>query len=134
MVIFMRAYNQKFKKGIATLELLIAFSFLALAMTGAVLVSFSGQTSNLDVSLTNKGFSHSASSFEKNVAASIAGWDTLASASETEDIYTLSRGTSLTSPCMKSVETNASWTSEKNRGQGIRSVGNKSHQHQDAGH
>ena len=56
MVIFMRAYNQKFKKGIATLELLIAFSFLALAMTGAVLVSFSGQTSNLDVSLTNKGF------------------------------------------------------------------------------
>ena len=65
----MRAYNQNSRKGIATLELLIAFSFLALAMTGAVLVSFGGQTSNLDVNLTNKGFAHTASSFEKNVSS-----------------------------------------------------------------
>ncbi len=117
----MRTQNRKLqkRKGIATLELLIAFSFLALAMTGAVLVSFGGQTINLDVNLTQKGFSHTASSFEKNVAASIAGWDALASANETEDVYTLSRDASFTSPCMKLVDTNSSWVSEKNRGQGI---------------
>lgn len=115
----MRADNQNSKKGIATLELLIAFSFLALAMTGAVLVSFGGQTSNLDVNLTSKGFSHIASSFEKNTAAAIAGWDSFASASETKDIYTLGRVVLNISECMKQVSTNASWVTEKNRGQGI---------------
>jgi len=119
MVIIMNIKYAQSRKGIATLELLIALSFVAITMTGAVLVSFGGQTANLDVNLTNRGMLHGASSFEKNVAAAIAGWDLLGSISESEDVYALSRTTSLSGPCMKLVTTNVGWTSEKNRGQGF---------------
>jgi len=115
MVIMKKAHT---KKGIATLEVLIAFAFFAIIMTSATLVSFGGQTANLDADLTHHGMLAAASTFGENVANAIAGVSTFANA-ESYDIYTLTETISLATDCIKEVGTEASWETEKSRTQGI---------------
>lgn len=106
------------KKGFSTIELLIAFAVAMIFLTGCILLAFGGQSTGLDTMLTNRGLSYASSKIGETISTIADTWGTTVSA-ETEDIYDFTGTISEISPCVKLIETNTGWTTEKNRTQGI---------------
>ena len=118
----------RMSRGIATLELLIAFALAVVLLVGATMVSFGGQTAALDSQLTSQGLSKAATHVASTTAGLVAGWSSIESVSvpDTEDndpFYQSFFGKTYTvtdvSSCRKDISTNTGWISEKNRGQNI---------------
>ncbi len=117
MVIFMVQKHHK-QRGIATLELLIAFALAIFFITGATLVSFGGQSSSLDSNLTNHGMYRIESDLGSSTVATAVLWNQAGTVqATTSDIYSMNTTIGDVSPCMKLVGDNSNWTSEKNRAQ-----------------
>ena len=102
-------------RGIATIEILIAFTFMVIILSGAVLLAFGGQTSGLDVELANHGLYRVLSQNESNIAAAAGSWGSLVNSSVSAGGYTTSLDVMSISACMKFATTSISWASENNR-------------------
>jgi len=107
-------YRQS-QKGSSTLEILIAFTVLIVAIIGATMVAFGGQVAGLDTGLTNQGLYRSATVFDTQVAAVSAYWDSATTTDESNTTYTHTTDAIAISPCMKLVSAGVSWMSDKDR-------------------
>lgn len=106
-------------RGGFTIEILIAFAIVAIALTGATLVALGGQTSGMDMRLTGGGLNREVTLYEKNMAHGYGSWSTLASVAASnpslDQGYSTSTTVGYTSPCVKEVTSRVSWTSDKSR-------------------
>src|SRR3989338_2495048 len=103
------------ERGAATIELLIALAVGVIFITGATLVSFGAQTSGLDTGLTNEGLRLAELGTADTVASVAAAWNY--TQTELTGFYDSVTNIDDISDCMKSVDRDTTWTSEKNRGQ-----------------
>jgi hypothetical protein len=106
-------------RGAATLELLIAIAVMVLFLSGAVMVSFGGQTAGLDVYLTNHGLYKIGTGISETIASVLADWNFIAGQAAADDIYTETAVIKDISPCLKIISYGIFWTSDKNRGQNL---------------
>ncbi len=114
--------EKKHVRGFITVELLFALVITTLALSGAAVVAFGGQTASLDVNLTSGGISKSLQKMEETMALASAyvGWNALGNPSpEVVDNYTITQKSENTTPCMKRVEVGTNWDSEANRHQNV---------------
>ncbi|MEK7063834.1 MAG: hypothetical protein AAB955_04070 [Patescibacteria group bacterium] len=106
-------------KGAFTIEILIAFTVVTLALSGAVMVALGGQVSGMDMNLSGGGLHREMSLYERNVAQAYSSWAGLTSVAASDPNDDLGYSTSTTvayvSPCIKEVSSSVSWSSDKSR-------------------
>ncbi len=103
------------QRAFLTVEVVIALAIFTVIMSGAVLVSFNGQTAGLDTALTKETV-YQAQSFSQNdmqLASVFSGFSALTSSVNAAAGYT--RTVTNGAPCFKIVGTSFSTSTEKNR-------------------
>lgn len=104
--------------GFSTIELLFAFTFATIFLSGAALISFAGQTSSLDVSLSNGGINRTLTQIHTAVASTTQNWNAKINYQPIQK-YIQTDIISSISPCLKKIESNTTWTTEHLRGQHV---------------
>ena len=106
--------------GIATVELLIAFAIIVLALTGIIVVVFGNQSIALDAELNNLALYKAEDRLEGSFAAAAthAGYQSLGDVAETDGIFNLETAVD-SYDCFKVVYSDSSWWETKPRPQGI---------------
>jgi methylated-DNA-[protein]-cysteine S-methyltransferase len=114
--------NYLLNKGIATLELLIAIAIVTVTLSGSVMVAFGGQTAGLDVNLTNHGLYRVKTGISETVASLISDWNSAENETIEDDIYTKTSVISNVTHCLKQVNYDVDWVTEKFRDQNLNSA------------
>lgn len=112
-----RKSNQKNVCGFSTIELLFAFAIATIFLSGTALIAFGSQTAGLDATLSNAGQGRVLTQMQKAVASTTANWSAVLPAQL--GFYTQQNTLTSISPCLKKIESSASWNSEHGRGQHI---------------
>ena len=110
--------NRGRRRGSGTLEILIAFSVIILAITAAISVAFGNQGVTVDTELDHQAFYKATRELEKVRAAALADFDAVSSSpaellalseGEYNSIYTKQIGILDISPCAKAVTSTITW-------------------------
>ena len=114
--------GRKWNKGMATLEILMAFAILILCMSAVILVVFGNQSMAVDSETNNEAISKAQALLEEARADSREDFASVETSSiENDDIYQkqIIVDPFATTACSKQVEAKITWTTEANRPQNI---------------
>jgi len=113
----MVSMNRKQSRGFSVIELMIAAALTTVVFSGIVVVVSGGQVAALDTSFSREASARVGTNFEKNVASVVESWDAAVLTDEGDTIYTHSTLPPIPiSPCLKAIQGDVSWTSDKTRG------------------